>query len=153
MRHQRAGQRVPWAALAPRLPVDIDAVVPFAPGSAAPTDDAGLTLAARTLRLCPKTQVRVRGTATPAEPPGLAERRLQAVLAALQDDLDPHTTRHPDTGASLPRLVGDARVCAGPPRVEFDVTVGRIRTPDALRMRVNKVLLPGVRALLSEGAP
>jgi DNA-directed RNA polymerase specialized sigma24 family protein len=150
MRHQRDGSRVPWSTLAERFVVEIDDVVPFPTGTALPTNQAALQLAARTLRLCPKIQVRVRGTATTTEPPVLADRRLDAVLASLRADLNPLSTRAPDTGALVPRLVGETSIVAGPPRVEFAVTIGRVRSPDALRMRVTKVLLPGVREMLSD---
>ena len=148
MQYQRDGQRVPWASLTPHHPVDLPDPVRFAPGGAEPLDEAAIRSAERTLRLHPRVQVRLCGSATPDEDPALAQRRLDRVLAALSATLDPRTTRDPATGASVDRLVGGTRLQSAPPRVDFDVTIGRIRSADALRMRVTKVLLPGVRALL-----
>ena len=38
-------------------------------------------------------------------------------------------------------------------RVEFEVTVGRLRTPQALRMRVTAALLPKIAAVARGEAP
>lgn len=139
------GARIPWTAWTEEFPVEVASVVGFAHHDASLVDPAELKPVARTLKLCPKVQLAVRGIATPGEDAQLADRRAAAVVRALQEDLDPRTTRDAE-GGSVPRLVSRAEVGAGPPRVDFEVTLGRLRTPAALRMRVTSVLLPAARA-------
>jgi DNA-directed RNA polymerase specialized sigma24 family protein len=147
MAHQSEGSRVAWTDLAKRFPIDVSEVVRFPPSSDQPMDEDAIAAVARTLRLCPRIQLRVQGTATPQEPSDLAEQRAAAVCRALEDGLAPQTTRDPETGASVARLIAAATSDPGPPREEFEVTVGRLRTPQALRMRVTAVLLPKIAAV------
>lgn len=148
---QSEGGRIPWTAWAEEFPVEVEEVIGFALHQAEVEHVRELEPIARALRLCPKVQVAVRGTATPEEEAELADQRAAAVIRALTEDLDPRTTRTPD-GTSVPRLIPRAEVDAGPPRVDFEVTVGRTRTPAALRMRVTSVLLPAARAVFEADA-
>ncbi len=152
MGYQSDGDRVPWGKLVPDFPVSVPAVIPFAPDGDEVLAEASLDSVARTLRVCPRIQLAVQGKASESEGAELADRRARAVCRALERGLAPQTTRDPRTNQAVPRLVPEAQVDPGAPRVEFEVTVGRLRTADGLRMRVTKVLLPRVRAQLL-GAP
>lgn len=143
------GGRIPWTAWAREFPVRVDEVVRFDLQDASPPEASELEVVARTLTLCPKIQLVVRGTASPEEDAALASQRAAAVVAALQGGLNPRTTRD-EVGASVPRLVARAASERGTPRVDFEVTLGATRTAAALRMRVTAVLLPAVRAVFEE---
>ncbi len=150
MQHTSDGARVPWTELCEQFPVEVPDIVWFEPNDDELHDAQSLEGVTRVLRVCPTIQLRVAGTARRQDDPTLADRRAAAVCRALAEDLDPRTTRDPDSKELVPRLVPAGQVDAGPGRVEFEVTIGRLRTPAALRMRVTQVLLPHIRAAVLE---
>ena len=153
MAYRRDGARVPWKTLAAEFPVTIDAHVAFAPGAAHPLDEAPVDAAARVLNACPQAHADVVGSRAPDEEPALAARRATVVARAVEQRLERRVSHDRRTGVSAPRLQVRVDEAGDQPGVHFEVTRGRLRSPDALRMRVEKVLLGHARALLHEEAP
>ncbi len=143
------GVRVPWKSLAAAHPVQPPDDLRFAPGAASlPEGAPGLAAAARKLALCPRLCLAADGSSAPPEGPELGPARAEGVVEALVAWLRVRRVHH--GGVAMERLVvGGAE--RGHRRVRFRVEAGAQRSPDALRMRVEKVILGKLLALVDGG--
>lgn len=144
------GVRVPWKELAEAHPVRPPPELRFAPGAAvADPEDPALVLARHKLRLCPRLSMAADGASAAPESPELGGQRAGWVVRLLRESLVVKRVRR--GGESRPRVVpGQAE--RGQRRVRFRLTSGAQRTADALRMRVEKVILGKVLRLVQGGA-
>jgi DNA-directed RNA polymerase specialized sigma24 family protein len=147
MAARAAGEAVPWAELVESAVVEVPGALLLPPGAVAPPADAPLLqLAARTVDALPNVLLEILGEARPEEPAALALARAEAGRALIEAQAAPGRRPHP-------RL--SARAAPTDPRARLRVAVlgGARRTPDALRMRVEKVILPRFVASLAPQRP
>jgi len=144
------GARVPWKRLAEEHVVRAPDSVAFSPGSTLlAANDPRLQLASRKLRLCPRMCVSAQGTHTRAEPDAVAIARAKVVVDALREEVRPRRASRP--GGTVERITAHPQPSMGGSSVRFEVVAGGRRTPDALRMRVEKVILGKLLALVRGG--
>lgn len=144
------GVRVPWKTLAAQHPVRPPPDLLFEPGAAAAAPEAhALVLARHKLQLCPRLSMAADGASAAPEAPDLGNRRAAWVVRVLAETLAVRRVRRGDT--SQDRVVV-GRVDRGGRRVCFRLTGGAQRTADALRMRVEKVILGKVLRIVEGGA-
>jgi len=150
MRYQRDGKRVPWKSIAADHPVELHDVVPFAAGSVdLPEQTDAIDAVVHTMNVCNSIHVEVAGSAAGDEDPALAARRADVVRRAVEARLKQRTTTDRKSRVTEDRVRVAEAPRTGGTHVEFDVVRGRIRSPDALRMRIQKVILEKARELLS----
>ncbi|MCO4773975.1 MAG: hypothetical protein KDA24_28335 [Deltaproteobacteria bacterium] len=135
LRAQRDGTSVSWAELAQDNPIEMHDTVPFGVGSTDPLDDAAIDAVAHTLRVCEDVRIEIAGSVGQAEDPALARRRALVVQRAVGARL---SESHSDVGDRV-QVRADGKTAG--PVVEFDVVQGRVRSPDAVRRRIQRVLL------------
>lgn len=144
------GIRVPWKALARAHPVLPPDDIDFAPGSSLlAANDPYMHHAVRKLDLCPTLEVGVQGGHTAPEPDGLATARAQVVVDSLQHSVRVRRARRPTGPVDRIRPRGEPPTTG--PRATFTVEAGGTRSPDALRMRVEKVILGKLKDILLLG--
>jgi len=121
-----------WEEIAQANPIAIDAVIPFAEGSAQPVSREWVPSVSSLLERCPRAEVRIIGAqcATGADAqPGLGLLRAKRVRALLVE-------RTPRLGARLTVLSSEGIT----PAVHFEIWKGARRSPDAQRVRTQTLL-------------
>jgi len=142
------GIRVPWKTLAAEHPVVAPADIPFQTGSALlPANEPAVHAALRKLDLCPRLVLDVLGGRMASEPSHLAGARGEAVEDALRHGMKRRRVSSPRGPVERVSVSGGSVTGA---RASFDVRSGGHRSPDSLRMRVEKVILGKVLALYRE---
>jgi RNA polymerase sigma factor (sigma-70 family) len=150
LEHATDGRRVPWATIAGEHDLKLDLQVRFPHGSTTFSASA-LGPVVRVLRCCLAVQVEVCGGAEASEAPDLARRRADRVAALVLEELRVKHLPSPDADGAPRVVVGP---CDGTERAAtITIRQGARRTPDALRMRLKRVLIPRMRAWLAELAP
>ncbi|MFT5685018.1 MAG: RNA polymerase sigma factor (sigma-70 family) [Myxococcota bacterium] len=140
-------EQVPWRALSRRFPIQLDVTIPFHENTVLTTDTAGIAQAVHVLNTASSLQVCVIGFTDFGEPPALAQQRAESVQTSLEGGLKKRQVR------GERRLSIEARLEDGPPRVELQIRRGRYHSPDALRMRIEKVILPRAVKTIQRPAP
>jgi DNA-directed RNA polymerase specialized sigma24 family protein len=147
MEARAAGEPVPWAEVAARVPVTVPGELRYPTGQATPPPDAPLLhLTARTLDALPTVQLVILGEAGPDELAMLATARADAGRAAVERLSQRRTT------GPHPRLRTAAAAQRTRARLRVEVESGGQRSADAVRMRVEKVILPRFVAQLRGSA-
>ncbi len=144
------GVRVPWKQLAEAHPVTAPPDVRFALGQAhVSASDIAMGVASRKLSLCPRLQLSVAGGHERPELAVVSAARRDNVMHGLRERLP--ARRVPGQAAPAQRVLPLPESVDGP-RATFGVLSGGLRTCDALRMRVEKVILGRLLAVLQSGA-
>jgi DNA-directed RNA polymerase specialized sigma24 family protein len=137
MRARSAEEPVPWKDLAQDVLVTVPGTFQFQPGSTdVPTEHPTLRLAARTLDLLPQVVLGLVTNAGPNDGSHLPRLRLSAARLIVQRlRIRGTMERGPE------RIQEQVSGVSGVARMWVEVVEGAQRTADAIRMRVEKVIL------------